>query len=517
MSDTESPAEAEDSTTETATLDAPRSPRRLQGPRMVAVMAGIGVLALLAGLLLGSFVVSPAQLAADAAPPEAGLITVPVERRILSNDVVIRGDAEYADSVEVTLETGDLGGPAIVTGQVPEPGDILAPGSLVIEVAGRPVIALSGDLPVFRTLRAGVAGPDVLQLKEALAELGIEVGNRDSDAYDAATAAAVRELYASVGYPAPSAGEGVDEGVRAAQDAVRGAEEFVTQARRELDAVLAGPSGAERIEQDNLVRQAERELQQARDDRDRFLVAAAEDALRLAQVRRDEALTPRDATPERNALASAEQQLGGAREALGLAQQEAMTPMPASELLYLANLPRRVDSVAVSRGTTLSGAALSVSGASLLITANAGESDAVLLEEGAAASIELDGEQIEATIVEIRSPSSGGSGDSGGRWRVLLEPDELSNEQLENLQGRNVRVDIEVGATSGEVLVVPLAALTAGADGSSRVEVATGERGSDGREQTRLVEVETGLAAAGYVEITPVDVLVEGDLVVVGR
>ena len=62
------------------------------------------------------------------------------------------------------------------------------------------------------------------------------------------------------------------------------------------------------------------------------------------------------------------------------------------------------------------------------------------------------------------------------------------------------------------MLTVPLAALSAGPDGTARVEV---ER-ADG--EAELVEVSTGLRAGGLVEIEALDGSVsEGDRVVVGR
>ena len=103
-----------------------------------------------------------------------------------------------------------------------------------------------------------------------------------------------------------------------------------------------------------------------------------------------------------------------------------------------------------------------------------------------------------------------GSTESAGRYTVVLTPAELSDEQLQALQGNNVRVSIPVSSTAGEVLAVPLAALTAGPGGESRVEIATGDD-----DETRLVEVTSGLAADGYVEIS--GDIAEGDLVVVGR
>src|SRR5674476_117683 len=103
-------------------------------------------------------------------------------------------------------------------------------------ITGRPVILLAGELPVYRTLRAGVSGPDVTQLKAALLALGIDPGNAGSNTYDTATAAAVRELYARVGYPAPTAGEEADAALDGAREMVRGAEEQVAAAQRALTA-----------------------------------------------------------------------------------------------------------------------------------------------------------------------------------------------------------------------------------------------------------------------------------------
>jgi hypothetical protein len=129
------------------------------------------------------------------------------------------------------------------------------------------------------------------------------------------------------------------------------------------------------------------------------------------------------------------------------------------------------------------------------------------------ASFELiDGGEQAATISAVVP----GEGDA--RWTVELEPAPLTPEQVAELQGANVRVRIPVGATDGDVLAVPLAALTAGPGGESRVEVVDGDPRDGAQAETRLVVVETGLAAQGAVEVRPVDGdLEEGDLVVVGR
>ena len=160
-------------------------------------MAVVAVVCLAAGLFLSQLIVSPGKAAADAAPPTAGPITVPVENRVISNELVIR-DVGYDDPVALRVETGDLGGPAVVTGQVPQVGAQIGAASVALEIVGRPVIVLPGDLPTYRSLRAGVSGPDVRQLKAALASLGIDAGDPATDTYDSATAAGVRALYQKV-------------------------------------------------------------------------------------------------------------------------------------------------------------------------------------------------------------------------------------------------------------------------------------------------------------------------------
>ena len=491
--------------------------RLVQGNRVIWVIAAVAVLSLIAGIALSRFIISPAEAASNAAAPEGGLITVPVEYRALSNNVTIRGSANYADSVDVTIETGDIGGPAVVTGQVPEVGASLDAASIALEVTGRPVIVLPGDLPVYRTLRVGVSGPDVLQLKEALQSMGISAGNVSSNVFDSATAAGVAALYATVGYPAPASPEGTTENISSANEGVSNAQDNLTAANLALQQAKAGPSQVDIIEQGNLVAAAQRKVTEECDpDPTLSPCLDAQGALALAQAVSAQVLAPKDVSAEAANVASANRALASAKTLLTEAQQGALTYLPSSEVLYLDNLPRRVDDVSVKRGSIISAAVMRVSGAALVVQASAAETDAKLLAVGDEAVIAMpDDTEITATISEITpQKAESGSADSG-RFDIFFEPQELTNDQLLMLQGSSVRISIAVGETEGEVLAVPLAALTAGAGGESRVEVVDPD--GDGKE-TILIEVTTGLAAAGFVEIEPVSgSLKEGDLVVVGR
>lgn len=492
--------------------------RVLHGNRALWVLAAVAVVSLLAGVGISTMIVSPGQAAADAKPPKPGLITVPVELRTLSNDVTLRGDVKYADSVEVVLENGDRTGPAVVTGRVPEAGATLAAGAVALEVAGRPVIVLAGDLPAYRTLRLGLSGPDVAQLKEALRGLGIDPGS--SDTFDSATAAAVSELYGRVGYTPPEAAEDTALTMRSAREGVRSAEDSLRAARIARDKAAAGPSSAQRVELDNGVRAAERALENAKlpstDDKGAIVppsptaIAAAEDALRLAIVTRDAGLAAPDLGSENASIESAQRALSSAQETLTAAQEGALTFVPSSEVLFLSGLPRRVDEVMARRGVIAQTAVMRVSGAELIIAASAAEGDAKLLKVGDKATVSLDDDNtLEATVSAI-APRKATGKESGARFDVSLALVAPTPEQIQSLQGQNVRIAIPVGATAGEVLAVPAAALTAGAGGESRVEVTV-----PGEKDTKLVPVKTGLAAEGFVEIT--GDIAEGEQVVVGR
>ena len=484
--------------------------RVLRGNRGLWITALVAVVALGGGILLGQLVVSPFDRAAGAGAPEPGLVTVPVEYGELSNDVTLRGDIGYNDAVELQFDTSSFEGAAIVTGQVPEAGAEVNALSIALEVTGRPVIVLPGELPAYRTLRFGVSGPDVVQLKEALAEVGIAGGDPASDLFDQETANGLAELYNQAGYPLPEPEEGAREAVAAAEAGVRDAEQQVADAEAAVASAGQGASPVEVREADNEIASLWRQIREAE--------GAGEDAsdlrdqLEVAKLRRQELDQPKDTSAEQAMLDSARDGVASAQESLVSAQQDALPFLPASEVMFLGDLPRRVDTVSVSRGDALEGAAMTVSGASVQLSGAASSTDAGLLEEGMTASFALpDGTEHPATITKIAKS------DEGGRTKIMFEPDPLEPSVMREIQGENVRISIPVGATDGEVLSVPYAALTADPGGESRVEVVDGDPRDGEDAETRLVVVETGLAADGYVEVTPEDgELEEGDLVVVG-
>jgi peptidoglycan hydrolase-like protein with peptidoglycan-binding domain len=80
------------------------------------------------------------------------------------------------------------------------PGDVVAPGTTVATVDLEPVVVATGQVPMFRTLRDGVAGPDVRQLQELLVAGGYLSHAADGD-FGPETTAATRAWQAAIGAP----------------------------------------------------------------------------------------------------------------------------------------------------------------------------------------------------------------------------------------------------------------------------------------------------------------------------
>lgn len=453
------------------------------GRRLVALIAAVAVASLLLGVIVMQFIVSPATLAARTDAPEPGPVTAPVENKVLENTVVLRGEVGYADSVAVTIDAAGGEAKAVVTGQVPAVGAVFNAGNVALEVAGRPVIVLPGELPAYRSLSIGMRGPDVTQLKQALSALGYASGDLNTDTFDWDTAAGLGALYEQLGYTAATGGEETRDMLRSAERAVRDANVSAAQAQAALDEARAAKSPS--------------------------------------------------TSGEQAAATAAWEAVNDAQEALGEAQAAVLPTLPAGEALFLSGLPRRVDEVSVKRGDVLSGSPMSVSGATLSISGTVSKQDADLLSEGLVAQFASpDGEDLTAKVKSVTAPKSGGgnsenseggngggSGDSAGatRYTVELEPVDLSNEQIDVLRGSNVRLRIPVASTDGEVIAVPIAALSAGSGGEDRVELLIDVRDGHNAE-TETIVVEAGLAADGFVEITSDDErLAAGAKVVVGR
>jgi multidrug efflux system membrane fusion protein len=79
-------------------------------------------------------------------------------------------------------------------------GSTVERGEQLFRVDERPVVALYGAVPMYRTLDDGIEGADVQQLQENLAELGY-TGFTVADVFTPATAEAVRTWQSDLGLP----------------------------------------------------------------------------------------------------------------------------------------------------------------------------------------------------------------------------------------------------------------------------------------------------------------------------
>lgn len=143
---------------------------------------------------------STTEAVARAEPPEPTLLTVPVERGTLDVEAITRGVLVRTDeSVLQASEPSDPSVPPVVTATPVGTGDELVEGTVVLEVGGRPVFVLQGDLPILRDLRAQDSGVDVDQLRVALARLGFLADGRPGP-FDWHVIAALGSLYRSHGF-----------------------------------------------------------------------------------------------------------------------------------------------------------------------------------------------------------------------------------------------------------------------------------------------------------------------------
>ncbi|MGW4051593.1 peptidoglycan-binding protein [Streptomyces sp. NPDC004779] len=472
--------------------------------RWVAAIALGAVCATLGGLAATLFVKSPAQAAAEAAAPPPSVLTAPVERRVLSSSVITRGEVVAEQMVEVTPRgaVGEGGTGPVITKISVRPGSAVRAGQVLMEVSGRPVFTLEGTLPVYRDLRPGATGDDVRQLQRALRKIGHDTAPDAAGDFGAGTKNALGAFYASLGYdPVPAHAEDGDP---------------VAEARLRV-------TSSERALED------------------------AEDALRGRRAADAEAPAS-DATPGGSASASAgtrddddglqksvlraREDLVAARTALTAAEAASGPTLPAAEVVFLKGFPARVDAVIATAGGEATGTAMTLSSGKLVVQAYVPEYQKDLIRAGHGAEIysEVTGTSAKGQVTSVTdkrltagsaagqeqgegsgSPQdgSGATSQGGVGWLVGITP---STPLKADLTGQDVRVTVIAASTGGEALVVPITAISSGADGRTTVTVleADGDR--------RQVEIRTGTAGDGFVAVTSetADMLTQGDRVITG-
>lgn len=261
----------------------------------VLALCTAGVVAVGAGgFVLGRQVKSPADAAAEAAPPTASRLAVPVERRVLAARLITRGDVRFGDPKPVVLPPSALKASLgnLVTLAATK-GQQIEAGKRVLEVAGRPVLALVGSTPAYRDLRPGDQGDDVTQLEDGLAKLGFDPGRVDG-LYDDATERGVESWYRDVGYEPFGPTETQRTQLQTLRDSTTRAADGVRNAQRAYDNA-ARPARSRVLQADESVRSAREKATTAPADADDSarkadgLVAARQSGLNQAAATRDQA------------------------------------------------------------------------------------------------------------------------------------------------------------------------------------------------------------------------------------
>ena len=547
---------------------------------------------------------SPAEVAARTAAPKASPITVPVERKVLSSDVVIRGTVRYGAPQLVLLPGSSIrrGSPILTT--APEKGKDLTEGSVAFTISGRPALVLQGAVPSHRDITPGTVGDDVRQLQEALVRLGFKPGRTDG-VYDDRTGLAVAAWYLRGGWTPIGPSEEQLSAMRSAEadwftaatDLVT-AEEALTAARNDHEnaklraaaaaraakqAATPPPTQATTSPDQQAASRAEQERVNAhvRLQNAKRALAKAEEEDRAAQARLDEARTRRpppskeeyaalnkraqdasarlaaareehtaaqegynaaaggdsagwgggsQAEPYRpdpqlqidavaatgevrkaaDAVAFAQKKVGLAarRTNSGAAGTKVGIQIPAGEILFFPTLPVRVDEAKLAVGEEATGAVMTVTSSRLVVESALSDADAKLVKEGDAVAIRATDSGVEATgTVTHIATTPGTHGVDPQRYYLEVTPTGLDV----SLNGASVVQTISVRTTEGEVLAVPVAALSMASDGTTRVQV------QPAKGPARYVPVEPGLSAKGLVAVNPLEgELGPGDLVVVG-
>src|SRR3954447_14828021 len=493
------------------------------------IVALCGLLLLMAAVAAGAWVAgerieSPAEAAARTAPPTPSPILVPVEKRVLSSEIITRGTARFGTPQPIALAPSalKLNNAELIT-TLPLPNKQFNEGDVLFTASGRPVMVLQGNTPAYRDIVPGTAGVDVLQLEQALKRLGYDPGNIDGK-FDEKSSASVGAWYRTKGYEPfgptleqqtkvrlleAAMGDAIKAKL-AASTALAGAQATVKNAkvRASLAERSAKADVSTRIADQAMIALDPKSLQMARIAADakvdiaRSSVEAAKldgeaairgtgDALKVAQF-------DLQLTSEREKQVTAEWK--NAKKKLGVS-------VPLDEIVFIPAMPVRVEQVTGVVGGTASGPILSVTDNQIIIDSALPLASAPLIKPGMEVAIDEPSLGFKAKgVVENVAQSPGTRGVDGYHFYYSVRVGQTAIP----LQGYSLRLTMPVKSTGGPVTAVPMSALSLAADGTSRLQ---GQRNG----KLDYFVVEPGMAADGYVEVKAVNGKLEpGELVVVG-
>jgi len=138
-------------------LDGKPGSGRLRRRRVILlVVIGVAVIASVGGLLISTTIKSPAQQAAETQAPGLTRLTAQVQDTVIRNTVQADGLITKPPQIS-SLSSGGGGGGAgnaqqVVTKIFHPQGSFVAPGNVILEVAGRPFFVFQGTVPAYRDM-----------------------------------------------------------------------------------------------------------------------------------------------------------------------------------------------------------------------------------------------------------------------------------------------------------------------------------------------------------------------------
>jgi peptidoglycan hydrolase-like protein with peptidoglycan-binding domain len=157
------------------------------------LITGAGAV-IMGGAVSGAVLAWGSAAQEPAANPALPPATAQITRTTLVETETVSGTLGYGDPAPINAT-----GSGTLTWIAPV-GSTVKRGEPLFKVDERPVVALYGSVPLYRTLRVGARGTDVRQLEKNLTELGYR-GLIVDDTYTSATAETVRTWHSDLGLP----------------------------------------------------------------------------------------------------------------------------------------------------------------------------------------------------------------------------------------------------------------------------------------------------------------------------
>ncbi len=452
--------------------------------RVLLVVTLVAALMAIGGLVGATLVKSPAQLAAETKPPTPSLLTAPAVDEVVQSTVVLRGTVVAQHRYPISLTAEDGAQRLVVTGTYKRVGAEVEPGDVILEVSGRPLIALRGKFPAYRDMQPGDTGKDVAELQAALRGLGYSSPGDASGYFGPSTKQAVRGLYAHLGYTVPTTGSSSEQQVRTAETAV-------VQAQRSLDELEVEARAT--------------------------TITAGQSSGHASTSRQASSPTASGSSSAGSGGVSLATQISWSEQDLSMARQEYAATVsqtgptvPLNEIVFIPSFPAVVADSSAEVGNAVQSPVVTLTTGQLVIQGQLDPSEAGLVRAGMTVLVddEATGSEGRGVVSRINAQVSPSAPGSRPYVPLTVAPSKaLASASL----GQDVRLTVVSASSAGKVLAVPEAAISVRADGRDYVSVVSA------KSKPVAIPVKAGISGGGLVAVSPLEGgLHVGDQVVTG-